>query len=172
MMAGESELEPIETAYFRGIFSLKVLLVLIFFGAVPSIVLLYKLIEAGLMDEALAAWQGEFFMFGLPTNPWLEILPAFSFSVLLSILIAGFGILLIQHPAQTPKWRKLKPVFPFILAFIAAIAFEFSLRQASIAYLSFVDHIVVGLATFPPGIPTLVALIFLFAVFRFSVKGE
>jgi hypothetical protein len=145
----------------------------LFLGMLPVLVLVFTLNRNNVLDESLAALQGEYVIFGVPTNPWRDILPAFLITILVSLCAAGLGIFLIKYPIRNPFLEKLKPVLSFIIAATAAIAFEYSILQALISHLYFQDRLVLGVsAPVPRGVPTLLALFFVFAVYSFLLKSE
>jgi hypothetical protein len=140
------------------------LMLYVFLGMLPVVVLIFTLIQNNVLDESVAALWGEYIILGIPTNPWKDILPTLFVSILFSLFVAGLGIFLTKYPIQSSLVHKFQPVILFVTAVVAAIAFEFSILQALISYAYFQNGLLVGTPV-PPGVSTLLAIFFVYGVY-------
>ncbi len=168
MNIGETQIvdDPGKVRFRNSIILKALLVILIFFGGLPIFVLFYTLAQKQYLDVALSAWLGEFSLFGIPANPWLDFLPTFGLTIFISLCLAGAGIFLLQNQNNVSLLSKFKPGLSFLLAAIAAIAFEYAIKQALTSYLYFDDFLVIGeLIPIPLGVLTLIGIIFLLAIY-------
>lgn len=122
---------------------------------VPTLALIHGFYVSGTWRAALNAWQGKYVnrLTGLPSNPWLEVLPILC--GLLAIYIASIWSAL----ALSAVSRKGRLVVGIALSLVGAVLFFGATLYASLAYLSFGDFKFGGMAA-PNSVPLIAVISF------------
>ncbi|MCP4596586.1 hypothetical protein [Neptuniibacter sp.] len=106
----------------------------------PILTLVFTLIRSDRLKDAVSALKNEYFILGVPSNPWQEFLPLFSSTILAFI---GFSWLVgfIARNSQSSWWKLPASI---LLIILAAVAFGLSMVFASLFHLWFQHAPIIG----------------------------
>lgn len=128
------------------------------FLCLPVAALFYGLLNSGVWQNAVAAWQGEYKPFGLPSNPWNDIL---------STLI-GLAIIYLILMGLSKAIARIQVAASLFLVILGSIAYLVLFWSASIVFWYFGDW-KIGAPCCGIDLPVIVAVtltVFILHIFR------
>ncbi len=109
-------------------------------SVIPVLMLVFTLIKSGYWGNALNALRGKYTILGVPSNPWRDFTPLFSFVIL--VLVGSSWLAAIIAKGSQPSLGRSMCII--LLNLLASIAFGMSMVFASISYLWFQSASVIG----------------------------